>query len=157
MRVENGRILLTLDDDTAPYNDGPILGFAIAGKEGKFQPATAKFLEKGTDGRNRPQTDKHAIVLTSPLVSEPVHYRYAWGRNPLANLKTTDHTDIPFEIQRSDDWTLAGLYENYTGKKCAVPGILNGNESHELSAALRTADLERRIATARALLKEPQK
>jgi sialate O-acetylesterase len=50
MRVENGRILLTLNDDTAPYNDGPILGFAIAGKDGKFQPAAAKFLEKGTDG-----------------------------------------------------------------------------------------------------------
>ena len=157
MRAENGRIVLALDDDTAPYNDGPILGFAIAGKDGKFQPATAKFLEKGKDGRNRPQSDKQVIVLTSPLVPEPVHFRYAWCRNPLANLKTSDHTDIPFEIRRSDDWNLAGMYENYTGKKCAAPGVINSKESHELMAALRAADLERRIAAAKSLLKEPQK
>lgn len=29
MRVEEGRIALALDGETAPYNDGPILGFAI--------------------------------------------------------------------------------------------------------------------------------
>lgn len=157
MRVENGKIVLSLNDETAPYNDGPILGFAIAGKDGKFQPATATFQEKGTDGRNRPQTDKRVIVLSSPLVPEPIHFRYAWCRNPLANLKTSDHTDIPFETQRSDDWSLASMYENYTGKKCAVPGVLNGKESRDLTAALRAADLERRIAAAKALLKEPQK
>jgi len=152
MRVEIGRIVLTLDDETAPYNDGPILGFAIAGKDGKFQPATAKFLEKGKD-----QYDRHAIVLSSPLVGEPVHFRYAWGRNPLANLKTSDHTDIPFATQRSDDWTLADTYELHTGKKCAIPGILNGKETRELVASLRMADLGRRIAAAKSLLNEPQK
>ena len=152
MRVENGRILLALNDDTAPYHDGPILGFAIAGKDGKFQPASAKFLEKGADGRNRPQTDKHVIVLSSPLVPEPVHFRYAWGRNPLANLKTVDHTDIPFATQRSDHWTLADMYEIYTGKKCAAAGMLNGNEQGKLSKVLRAADLERRTAAARSLL-----
>jgi sialate O-acetylesterase len=157
MRVENGRIVLTLNDDTAPYNDGPILGFAIAGKDGKFQPANAKFLEKGKDGRNRPQYDRQVIILSSPLVPDPIHFRYAWGRNPLANLKTSDHTDIPFATQRSDDWTLADMYGIYTGRKCAVPGILNGRESHELIAALRAADLERRTAAAMSFLKEHQK
>jgi sialate O-acetylesterase len=157
MQVENGRILLTLNDDTAPYNDGPILGFAIAGKDGKFQPASARFLEKAMDGRNRPQTDKHVIVLASPLVSEPVHFRYAWGRNPLANLKSADHTDIPFATQRSDNWTLADMYEIYTGKKSTAAGLLNGNEQGQLSKALRAADLERRIAVAKSLLKETQK
>jgi sialate O-acetylesterase len=150
MRVENGRILLTLDDDTAPYNDGPILGFAIAGKDGKFQPASAKFREKGKE-----QYDRRVIVLSSPLVPEPVHFRYAWGRNPLANLKTSDHTDIPFATQRSDDWTLAGMYEIYTGRKCDVPGVLS--KGHELIRALRAADLERRTAAAMAFLKEHQK
>jgi len=97
------------------------------------------------------------IILSSPLVPEPIHFRYAWCRNPLANLKTSDHTDIPFETQRSDDWTLAGMYENYTGRKCAISGVLSGKESHELIAVLRAADLERRTAAAKALLKEPQK
>ena len=156
MRVENGRILLTLNDDTAPYHDGPILGFAIAGKDGKFQPAGAKFLEKATDGRNRPQCDKRVIVLASPLVPEPVHFRYAWGRNPLANLKSSDHTDIPFATQRSDNWTLADMYEIYTGKKCTAAGMLNRNEHANLSKALRAADLQRRIAAAQSLLKEHQ-
>jgi len=157
MRVENGSIVLTLNEDTAPYNDGPILGFAIAGKDGKFQPATAKFLEKGKDGRNRPQSDKQVITLSSPLVPEPIHYRYAWCRNPLGNLKSADHTDIPLETQRSDDWSIAGMYENQTGKKPTVAGVLNGKEHHDLTAALRAADLERRIANAKALLKETQK
>jgi sialate O-acetylesterase len=142
--------LLTLDDDTAPYNDGPILGFAIAGKDGKFQPASAKFREKGKE-----QYDRRVIVLSSPLVPEPVHFRYAWGRNPLANLKTSDHTDIPFATQRSDDWTLAGMYEIYTGRKCDVPGVLS--KGHELIRALRAADLERQTAAAAAFLKEHQK
>jgi len=157
MRVENGRIVLNLDDDVAPYNDGPILGFAIAGKDGKFQPATAKFLEKGTDGRSRPQSDKRVILLSNPLVPQPIHFRYAWCRNPLGNLKSTDHTDIPLETQRSDNWNLADMYENYTGKKCAVPGVMERNEMHELMAALRAADLERRSAAATSFLKEHQK
>ena len=157
MQVENGQIVLTFDDDVAPYNDGPILGFAIAGKDGKFQPATAKFLEKGKDSRNRTQSDKQVIILTSPLVAEPIHYRYAWCRNPLGNLKTTDHTDIPLETQRSDDWSLADMYEAYSGKKCAVPGIMNGSEVRTLIAALREADQERQIAEAKALLKDTQK
>ena len=83
-----------------------------------------------------------------------MHFRYAWGRNPLANLKTSDHTDIPFATQRSDHGTLADLYATYTGKPCATPGTLNRNEHNELIKALRAADLERRIATARSLLKE---
>ncbi len=97
------------------------------------------------------------IILSSPLVPEPVHYRYAWCRNPLGNLKSTDHTDIPLETQRSDDWSIASMYENQTGKKPAVPGVLSRNEHNELIKALRAADLERRIAAAKSLLKETQK
>lgn len=156
-QIEAGKIVLTFNDSVGPYNDGPILGFSIAGKDGKFQPATAKFFEKGKDGRNRVQSDKQVIILSSPLVPEPIHFRYGWCRNPLANLKSTDHTDIPLTPQRSDNWSMADTYEIYTGMKCAVPGVLNGKENHELVAALRAADLERRIAEAKALLKETQK
>lgn len=157
MRVENGRLLLTLADDTGPYNDGPILGFAIAGTDGRFQPATAGFFEKGRDGRNQPQYDKRVLVLSSPLVPKPVHFRHAWGRNPLANLKTSDHTDIPFATQRSDGWTLPDMFEMVTGKKCAAPGVLNRSEQGELTKALRAADLERRTAAAKSFLEEQRK
>jgi len=157
MRAENGKLVLTFVEKLVPYNDGPILGFAIAGKDGKFQPANADYLIVGKDGRNQPQNDMKVIILTSPLVPEPIHYRYGWSRNPLANLKTADHTDIPMSPQRSDNWSLADSYESYTGKKCAVAGILNRNESRELTTALQAADQERKIANAKALLAEPRK
>ena len=152
IKVESGRVLLTLDSDTGPYHDGPITGFAIAGEDGKFQPATADFLVTGSDGQGRPQRDRKTIVLTSPLVSAPVHFRHAWSRNPMANLKTSDHTDIPLATQRSDSWSLADMYQSYTGKAPSTPGQLQGNERAELTRALRAADLERRKAAAKSLL-----
>jgi len=48
------------------------------------------------------------------------------------------------------------MYEIYTGKKCAAPGVLNRNEHGELSKALQASDLERRTAEARALLERPE-
>ena len=75
----------------------------------------------------------------------------------MANLKTSDHTDIPFATQRSDNWTLAEMYEIYTDKKCASAGVLNDNEQGKLIKALRAGDLERRIAVAKSLLEETQK
>ena len=44
------------------------------------------------------------------------------------------------------------MYENYTGKKSAVPGRVNGGEVEELRKALKAADLERRIFEDRDLL-----
>jgi sialate O-acetylesterase len=145
----NGKILLKLDGPAGPYNDGPIHGFAIAGPDGKFQPAQAEHFNKGNN-----QFDYSVIVLSSPLVPAPVYYRHAWGRNPLANLKSTDHTDLPFATQRNDTWTLADLYEIYSGKKPATPGILNRSEKNELVRLLRAEDLRRRRAEASALLQE---
>jgi len=154
MRVEDGTILLKINGRTGPYHDGPILGFAIAGEDRKFQPAKAEWFVKGRDRHNRPQQDRSLLVLTSPLVPKPIHFRYAWGRNPLANLKTADHTDIPFATQRSDNWTLEEMYEAYTGKEPASPGNLDRGERGQLSKALRAEDLRRRLYEAEALLKE---
>jgi hypothetical protein len=64
--------------------------------------------------------------------------------------------DVPLAAQRSDNWTVADMYENYTGKKSAVPGLVNGGEVEALKKALKAADLERRIFEAQALL-EAQK
>jgi sialate O-acetylesterase len=152
VKVETGKMILHLDSAAVPYHDGPIQGFAIAGADGKFQPARAEFLEKGQDSRHQPQYDRTAIVLTSPLVPEPRYYRHAWGRNPLANLKSADHTDLPFATQRNDTWTLADMFEIYTGKKPATPHVLDRKERAELDKALQAEDLRRRLAEANALL-----
>jgi hypothetical protein len=92
-------------------------------------------------------------VLTSPLVPEPLYFRYAWARNPLENLKSTDNTGLPFDTQRNDTWSLADMYENYTGKKPKTPGVLDASESRALSAALQADDRKRRVEDAKALLK----
>ena len=48
MQVEGGRIILKMARfEVDRYNDGPILGFAIAGKDGKFQPAKAEAPPEG--------------------------------------------------------------------------------------------------------------
>ena len=74
----------------------------------------------------------------------------------MGNLRMVFIKDLPFATQRSDNWTVAGMYENYTGKKSAVPGQVHGGEAEELKQELKAADLERRIYEARALL-EAQK
>ena len=146
MKVQGGKMILKLVRfEVIPYNDGPILGFAIAGKDGRFQPAKAEWINPNDAG------DRSTIVLTSPLVPEPVYYRHAWGRNPLANLKADG---IPLDTLRNDNFTVADLYEIYTGKKSAIPNILNGAERRELTNALKAEDTKRRRNEAETFLKE---
>jgi sialate O-acetylesterase len=146
MKVQGGKMILKLVRfEVIPYNDGPILGFAIAGKDGKFQPAKADWINPADPG------DRSAIVLSSPLVAEPVYYRHAWGRNPLANLKADG---IPLDTLRNDNFTVADMYEIYTGKKSATPNILDGVEHRELTNALKAEDVKRRRNEAETFLKE---
>lgn len=152
VKTGEGKLVLKLDTWAGPFNDGPIQGFAIAGKDGRFQPAKAEWLDKSV-GKGSPNWDRFTIVLTSPLVPEPLYFRYAWARNPLENLKSTDLTGLPFDTQRNDTWSLADMYELYTGKKPKTPGIIDAGESRALSSALRAEDLKRRIEDAKALLK----
>lgn len=39
------------------------------------------------DSRNRPVYDYKTIMLSSRHVTNLIRYRYAWGRNPMGNLK----------------------------------------------------------------------
>jgi sialate O-acetylesterase len=103
----DGTIRLTLSTNvtTADDSDGEMLGLAIAGEDRHFQPAEISYYTDGTrDNRNRLRYKKHMLVLRSPLVPEPVHYRYAWARNPMGNI--TNGRGIPLATQRSDEWIL---------------------------------------------------
>lgn len=107
MRAEGDHIQISFDEPVSALDDGsPIYGFAIAGDDRKFQPATANFLVTGKDAKGKPNNDPNTLVLTSPLVPKPTHYRYAWGRSPLANLQAARHSDIPIGTQRSDNWDM---------------------------------------------------
>ena len=154
---KDNTLILSFDSDMASVNSEAIAGFSIAGKDGKFQPAKAEYMVTGKDENGQPQITWKALVLSHPLVPNPIHYRFAWGRNPMGNLRMVHIKDIPFATQRSDNWTVADMYENYTVKKSAVPGQVHGGETEELKKALKAADLDRRIFEAQALLDAQKK
>jgi sialate O-acetylesterase len=56
---------------------GTITGFEVAGREGKFVPATASI-------------DGETIVVSSPDVAAPVTVRYGWANSPQCNLFNGD-------------------------------------------------------------------
>jgi sialate O-acetylesterase len=150
MKAEDGRIELRLDEAaSAVDNGGPILGFAVAGADRKFHPAQTVHLVTGKDNRGRPQTDTKVLVLSSPVVPQPVHYRYAWGRSPLGNLQAHRMTDIPFATQRSDNWPLEnvplGVQEEVVTEK------LDRQQKRKLIEALRKQDVERILTEADAI------
>jgi sialate O-acetylesterase len=151
VKTGEGKLILQLDAWAIPFNDGPIQGFAIAGKDGRFQPAKVQWLDKNS-GKGDPNWERSTVVLTSPLVPEPLYFRYAWARNPLENLKSTDLGGLPFDTQRNDIWTLADMYEIYIGKKPVAPGVLNDAEARDLKNALKAEDLKRQIEEAKSLL-----
>jgi len=150
MKTGNGKITLTFDIPVSSLRDWPIEGFAISGEDRRFQPATAEHRVTGKDGRNRPTYDYRSVALTSPHVPNPVHFRYAWGRNPMGNLiPRSTASRAPLATQRSDDWR---IHE--------VPVKL-GNQADRTTRNLaiqtqRMFDLQRRLKDAQHLLDEQQ-
>ena len=145
VKIEKGQIQLHMSTSikTKDESDGKMMGFAIAGKDRLFYPAEVNYYTDGTrDSRNRPKYQRDILVLSSPFVPEPVHYRHAWARNPLTNL--TNNSCIPIATQRSDEWILEET-------PVKVEGFENKNSrqvSNELRKMLKQADIERRYKEA---------
>jgi len=100
-------IKLTLSTEVVMKDESEdkFIGFALAGKDRRFFPAETNWFTDGSkDNRNRPVETHNILVLSSPFVPEPVHYRYAWARNPMANV--TNHRQVPLAAQRSDEWRM---------------------------------------------------
>ncbi len=154
MKVENGKISLHMDTNVGPVDDGPIVGFAIAGEDRRFQPADANWFEKGRDKNNRPQTDRSVVVLSSPHVPNPIHFRYAWGRNPMGNLQSTDHNDLPFATQRSDDWRLEEVPDKYYANPKSSARDRKRELRSQAQKELRLSDMERRLKEAWTFIEE---
>ena len=154
MNLEGGKIILKMDTWVRAVTNGPIEGFAIAGKDRRFQPAEAEWLVTGKDQHNRPKHDRRVIVLSSPHVPDPIHFRYAWGRNPMGNLQSADHNDLPFATQRSDDWRMENVPVKLTGFDDLAPKDFARRANHDSQKALRLDDLGRRLKEAQALIDE---
>jgi sialate O-acetylesterase len=146
MEKREGALVLKLDSDVSDPEDGAIQGFAIAGEDRKFHPADVTYAEKGKDSRGQMQYDRKQLVLTSPMVSEPIHFRYAWGRNPLANLQATGNKDLPFATQRSDDWKMEEVPLGVLGDEVTLP--ISRSDRNKIIQALREQDKERRLREA---------
>lgn len=107
---EGNSLLLTFDKAVRVDDFGSeIEGFSIADQSGVFYMATAE--AKPFKERELQNTQ---ILVSSPLVKEPVAVRYAWGRSPMGNLKVngipwqplhsfrTDHIDFAAEVTHQD-------------------------------------------------------
>jgi len=155
VKVGDGAIRLTMSTNitTRDDSDGKLLGFAIAGEDRRFHPAEVNYYTDGTkDKRKRLQYKKNILVLSSPLVPKPVHYRHAWARNPMSNITSSQGT--PLATQRSDDW----LPEETPIKFPIPPGQDARSYARRLrgliSTELALIDTERRIRQAEATIAE---
>jgi sialate O-acetylesterase len=154
-KIEGGKIVLTMSTavKTRDESDDRLLGFGIAGNDRKFYPAAVEYYTDGTkDNRNRLQYRNDVLVLSSPMVAQPVAYRYAWARNPMANI--TNGRQIPIATQRSDDWIL-----EETPEKVAVPAGRTEDDARRYAAGvlrkqMELIDIERRVKEAGAAIAE---
>ena len=151
VKIDDGTIRLTMSTPikTKDDSDGKMMGFAIAGSDRRFFPADVQWYTDGSvDNHNRPKYQRNVLVLSSPFVPEPIHYRHAWARNPISNIVNV--RGIPIATQRSDDWILEETPEKVeTAQNTSRRYIAN-----QIRKMLRHADMERRIKEAEATLAE---
>ncbi len=140
-------LVLEFNTAVAAVDDGSgvIKGFAIAGEDRHFQPAEATYLVTGKDEKGRPVEQRTVLVLRSPLVEKPVHFRFAWGRNPMANVQLPGNSDVPLATQRSDRWDVLEV-------PIQAEGANDGEKFRKVREALQKDDLKRRLKEARDLL-----
>jgi sialate O-acetylesterase len=152
MEAGGGKITLTMTTDIATRDDsdGKMLGFAIAGEDRRFYPAEISYLTIG-ESKNKPTYDRKVLVLSSPHVPDPKHYRHAWARNPMTNL--TSQLQIPIPTLRSDDWDIEETPLQPFTPPAGNPRALGNLVRRELMLA----DTERRIREAKRTLELVEK
>lgn len=153
MEIQEDKIRLAISAPitTRDDSDGKLLGFAIAGEDRRFYPADVVHGSDGKlDAQNKPIVNRRTLLLSSPHVPKPLHYRHAWARNPLTNL--TSERQIPLPTLRSDDWEL-----EETPLRHPDPKIDPRAAANFLRRELRLADTERRIQDAKLILEKLEK
>ena len=101
-------MILSFDQPVMP-DDMSIIpqGFSIAGEDGKFYRAHARFRLKKDSGiwnSANKSYDAKIIHVWSPLVKKPVAARYAWAASPVGNLKAQGKQWAPLANFRTDAW-----------------------------------------------------
>lgn len=104
---EGDVMILKFDKGVMPDDWSLIVeGFSIAGEDGKFFKAHARFpLQAGKKpGSNARACDTTTIHVWSPLVESPKAVRYAWATSPMGNLKVAGQPSLPLHSFRTDAW-----------------------------------------------------
>ena len=102
-------LVLTFNQEVYPHDEATLPeGFAIAGSDGIFYRAYARFEHnKDLDVYARLKDfDTRRIHLWSPLIEEPVAVRYAWSHSPHANLYVNGRPWAPLTSFRTDEWDM---------------------------------------------------
>ena len=90
-KIDGSKIIITFDfaNGLNSNSEDKLKGFAIAGSDHKFYWADA-VIDGGT------------VIVSCPLVSQPVAVRYAWASNPVCNLYNS--AGLPASPFRTDNW-----------------------------------------------------
>jgi sialate O-acetylesterase len=107
VEVKGDMMIVRFADKERPQpDDGSSIleGFSIAGEDGKFFMAHARYEPWGKD--ETWTKGWQTIRVWSPMVEKPVALRYGWATSPMGNLKLRGDQDIPFPSFRTDDWDL---------------------------------------------------
>jgi sialate O-acetylesterase len=139
---EGQTMVLTFDRDVFPDDKSAVIeGFSIADRSGTYFMAS---------GALRPTKDKslanRQIIVSSPLVTEPVSVRYAWARGPMGNLKVDGKPWQPLHSFRTDtiDFSAEVTHMDPDGPKKNADEL---KKLKEAAAAALKARLERTQGT----------
>ena len=149
--IKDGKILLTMSTQIVRRDESTdkLFGFAIAGDDRVFHPADVSYLVTGMNG-TKPVEDRKVLVLESPVVPKPAHYRHAWARNPMTNL--TNSRQIPVPTLRSDDWPMEEVPLLPVALPVDNPRALGGM----IKRANRLADTGRLLDNAKRLIEQTE-
>ena len=106
MEVRSDSLLLHFDREIKTHDDRAFEGFTISGGDRHFFPAVADYFKHKRGTAAQDSLDKKILVLRSAFVSQPLHARYAWARNPLGNAVSASIRErvIPVPSFRTDPW-----------------------------------------------------
>lgn len=92
MQKQGSKIVLQFDyvNDGLMFKGDTLKGFAIAGEDKKFVWGDARI-------------EQDSVVVSSPMVSNPVAVRYAWASNP-SECNLYNKAGLPASPFRTDDW-----------------------------------------------------
>lgn len=136
---EGEAMLLTFDKKVMPDDLGSeIEGFSIADKSGIFYMAQA--IPKTIADKTLMNTQ---ILVSSPLVKEPVDVRYSWATSPMGNLKVNGIPSQPLHNFRTDN----GRFEPEVAHQ-DPEGPAKNSAAIKALKAQATAALQTRLAAA---------